>query len=76
MSVRDARAGGLVRRLFAMLTARLEDAAETAVRGQSPGVTAEQAAFLVDRLLSLAEDVLTLSAAVGRLSSRQRGELL
>jgi hypothetical protein len=53
----------LVNRLFAMATARLEDASEIAVAGQSPGLSRTQLADRARRLQAAARDVAALAEA-------------
>lgn len=53
----------LVRRLFTLLTAKLEDGAGEAVRGQSRGLYIEETAALGQSLELLGEEIITLARA-------------
>lgn len=55
----------LVRRLFAQMTCRLEDAAELAVKGQGP--FAENLIELADQITRLAESTATIAQTTAEL---------
>ena len=69
-NVRDADASDLIPRLFALITAHLEDATMVAVDGQARSLDAEQVVALAGRLLSTSDAVETLSRAVLELVGR------
>jgi hypothetical protein len=54
----------LVRRLFALLTAKFEDGAGLAANGQRPDAAPEAQTALANRLHALGEEIATLSDAV------------
>lgn len=54
----------LVRRLFALLTAKLEDGAALAADGQGQEVLPEAQADLANRLHALGDEIATLAEAI------------
>ena len=54
----------LIRRLFALMTGKLEDAAGVAADGQAPAIEASAVQVLAARLRSASEEITTLSDAV------------
>ncbi len=53
-----------IRRLFSLLTARCEDAAEIAVRGQARDISPESARDLAHRLHSIGQEISTVADAI------------
>lgn len=61
----------LVPRLFALLTARLEDGAAIAAEGQRHGLPEADQIALANRLQSASDDIATLADAVVALIEKQ-----
>ena len=69
-NIRDKDASDLIARLFALITAQLEDAAMVAIDGQARSLDTEQLIALAGRLLSTNDAVETLSLAILKLVER------
>jgi hypothetical protein len=67
----DERAAALIPRLFAILTARLEDGAEIAVSGQASGQSLAQISEAAGRLADLGHEIAALAEAIELLSASQ-----
>lgn len=60
-----------IRRLFAVLTAQLEDAATLAAQGQAKAVTFDTAADLAAQIHDIATDVTAITEAIERLCKKR-----
>ena len=65
----DESTAELIPRLFAILTAKLEDGAAIAVEGQARGLTGGQYCEAAGRLIALGQEIAAVAEAIERLSS-------
>jgi len=67
----EDRPEDLIGRLFAVVTAKLEDGAAIAVEGQAPELQSNQQCTLAGRLVEVGCDVVALAEAIEALAGRR-----